>query len=116
MHNLDRRLTVVQQIQTGTTPLGTPIIEDVPTTIWTAKNDVSDGERFAAGQVGSHVMTRFVVRWNDFTRSIRPVDDLLFERRSYNILGIKETQDGRRRFLEITANADLDAPLVEDAS
>jgi len=112
--DLDRLITIVRAgEQTGTNAFGEPIYGPaVEKTISAGRKDVSDGERFAAGQVGSHIMTRFVVRYSPFTAGISPIDTLQHEGRTYEITGIKETADGRRRFLEITAVADLDATLA----
>lgn len=67
------------------------------------RSDASDGERFASGQLGSYLMTRFVVRSSVATRGILPTDRISHEGKIWNIQGIKETDDGRRTFLEITA-------------
>ena len=72
-----------------------------------AKSDVSDGERWRAGEVQAHITTRFTVRWSAFTADLTPRDRLTCEGRSYDISGIKET-GGRRRWLEITAAARAD--------
>jgi SPP1 family predicted phage head-tail adaptor len=74
--------------------------------VWAKRTDVSDGEKFAAGQVGSFLMTRFVIRSSEAARGIRASDRLSHEGKTYNIHGIKETQDGRFKFLEITASAE----------
>lgn len=74
---------------------------------WAAKADVSDGERFRAGQVEAGLTARFVVRWSRFTAQITPKDRLTCEGREYDILWIKE--QGRRAFLEISARARADA-------
>lgn len=77
-------------------------------TLWAARRDVSDGEKFAAGQVGSSLQSRFVVRHSSVSKTITPVDRIAYDGATWNIMGIKETQDGRRRFLEITAARDAD--------
>ena len=74
--------------------------------------DVSDGERLRASQVQSMITSRFQVRFSAITRNITPKDQIIFERRIYDIVGIKETQE-RRRMLEITAAARNDLPLLE---
>jgi SPP1 family predicted phage head-tail adaptor len=79
---------------------------DHGTPVWAAKADVSDGERWRAGEVAAHVTTRFRVRWSLFTAEITPRDRLTCEGRSYDITGIKEI--GRREALEITAAARVD--------
>lgn len=67
------------------------------------RKDVSDGERFAAGQVGASLMTRFVVLSDADTRGVTPVYRLTHDGATWNILGTKETKDGRNHFIEITA-------------
>jgi SPP1 family predicted phage head-tail adaptor len=75
--------------------------------------DVSDSERLRASQVQSILTSRFQVRYSSFTRSITPKDQIVFELRIYDIVGIKEMQ-GRRRMIEITAAARNDLPLVQE--
>jgi head-tail adaptor len=72
-----------------------------------AKKDISDGERWRAGEVQSHVTARFVVRSSEFTRGLTPADRLDCQGLSYDIAGIKELD--RRGFLEITAAARNDS-------
>lgn len=68
-----------------------------------SREDISDGERWRAGEVAAHVTTRFVVRWSAFTDGITPADRLVFEGREYDIFGKKERD--RRRWIELTAAA-----------
>jgi SPP1 family predicted phage head-tail adaptor len=105
--SLDRRITIERA-----TSVPNELNEPVETwathaTLWAAKTDVSDGERNAAGQVGSYLMSRFVVRHSPVTKEIKPTDRLVYEG-TWNIHGIKETQDGRNRFLELTCTKDAD--------
>lgn len=73
--------------------------------------DVSDGERYRAEDVSATITTRFQVRYSDFTRDITPKDRLVFERRIYEIVGIKELA-GRRKVLELTTVAQSDVELL----
>ncbi|KPP85798.1 MAG: Bacteriophage head-tail adaptor [Rhodobacteraceae bacterium HLUCCO07] len=73
-----------------------------------AKRDISDAERWSAGQVQATISTRFTVRWSDFTADIDPKDRLIFEGREFEIVGVKETPDRRRRMLELTCSARAD--------
>ena len=75
--------------------------------VWARKTDISDGERFRAGEVAANITTRFVVRWSYFTRDMTPKDRLTCEGRTFDISGIKEPE-GRRQWLEITAAARAD--------
>jgi SPP1 family predicted phage head-tail adaptor len=107
--HLDRKITI--QRATTAADAFNEYIEtwaDHLTNISAMKRDVSDGERFAAGQVGSHQMARFTVRsWSE-TRAVTRRDRLVYEQKNWNIIGFKETGHGRNRFLEITAVADAD--------
>lgn len=104
----DRRITF--QHDEGSTGLMSDAGEnwvDVAT-VWAERKDVSDGERAAAGQIGSFVMSRFVVRSTSTTKAITPVDRISHAGAFWNIKGIKETAEGRNRFLEFTAVRDTD--------
>ena len=72
------------------------------------RRDVSDSEKFAAGQVGSSLRSRFVVRSSSETRTVTPVDRLVHEGATWSIHGVKEADEGRYRFIEITAVKDSD--------
>lgn len=74
---------------------------------WASKEDVSDGERIRAAQVGASVTTRFVVRFDSLTRTITAADRVVSEGKVYSISGLKETE-GRRVGIEITASAAID--------
>jgi SPP1 family predicted phage head-tail adaptor len=71
-----------------------------------SKTDLSDGEKWRAGEVAAHISTRFIIRSSAFTRGLTPKDRLTCEGRSYDIVGIKERD--RRVSLEITAAARAD--------
>lgn len=75
---------------------------------WAERKDVSDGESVAAGVLGSSQMSRFVIRSDSLTRTITPKDRISYDGDLWNIKGVKETNRGRRRFLELTAVRDLD--------
>lgn len=72
------------------------------------RSDVSDSERFAAGQVGAFRSTRFIVLSDPDTRKITPAYRLTHEELEYNIVGVKETLDGRHQAIEITATCEAD--------
>jgi SPP1 family predicted phage head-tail adaptor len=76
--------------------------------VWARRRDVSDGEKEAAGQVGSVLVSRFTIRSNPTSRGFRPVDRIRYDGAKWNIQGIKEADEGRNRFLEITAVRDAD--------
>lgn len=79
--------------------------------VWAERQDISDGERWRAGEVAATVTTRFRVRHSAFTADLTPADRLVSDGRTYDIVGIKEGP-GRRRSLELTCAARLD--LVAD--
>ncbi|WP_085025288.1 phage head closure protein [Ensifer aridi] len=106
---LDRRITIERETETGRNEVNEPVYEWAAlATVWARRRDASDGEREAAGQVGSTLMTRFVIRSSSVTRSVTPVDRLNYSDATWNILGVKETEEGRNRFIEITAIRDAD--------
>ena len=72
-----------------------------------SKKDLTDGERWRAGEVAAHVTTRFVVRYSPFTLDITPRDRLVCEGVTYNITGKKELA-GRRQGFELTCAARAD--------
>lgn len=78
---------------------------------WASRTDISDGERWRAGEVQAHVTTRFVIRWSTFAAGLTAKDRLVCEGREYDISGIKEV-GSRRTFLEITAAARADTVEV----
>ncbi len=106
--DLDRRI-VVQRFTTTTNEFNenTEIWADLQK-VWARRRDVSDGEKEAAGQVGSVLVSRFVVRSSIASRNFRATDRIFYDGAPWNIQGIKETNEGRNRFLEITAARDAD--------
>jgi head-tail adaptor len=101
---LDRRLQVLRAVLVDDGFASAPGVPAVIGTVWAAKRDVSDGERFKDGAADAGITTRFQVRWSEFAAGIRASDTLRCEGRTYGIAGIKEI--GRREGLEITARAD----------
>ena len=79
-------------------PLGTPIAASRP--------DILADEKFMSGTLIATHETRFRVRSSTFTRGILPSDKLMFEGRTYAIVGIKEVE---RRFtiIELTCMAQV---------
>jgi SPP1 family predicted phage head-tail adaptor len=67
------------------------------------RKDVSDGEKFAAGTVGSSLRSRFVIRSTADSRTVTPLDRLVHDGDIWNIDGVKQSDQGRDRFIEITA-------------
>ncbi|WP_297842918.1 phage head closure protein [uncultured Roseibium sp.] len=86
---------------------------DVPSfqpfvTVWAKRTDVSDGEKIAAGERGSSISCRFVIRSSSKSRQVTPEYRIVHQGQTFEITGIKQTQDGRDRFLELSATADAD--------
>lgn len=103
---LDRRITIER--------LGTTYNDDnEPVSVWTAlatrwasKQDVSDGEKIRAAEVGATVTTRFQVRWDSVTETITAADRIIYDGQEYEVAGTKEL--GRREGIEITASRQND--------
>jgi SPP1 family predicted phage head-tail adaptor len=68
----------------------------------------SDGEKVQAGEVASTLMARFVVRYDSAISNVNPKDRLVFEGRTFDIVGAKEVAGTRRALIEITAAARAD--------
>lgn len=75
-------------------------------TVWSAKEDIRDGERFAAQQTAAEITTRFRIRYSPTVADVNPKDRLLYGEQTYGIVAVKEI--GRRDGLEITASARAD--------
>lgn len=77
-----------------------------PEKIFASYTPVSDGEKVAAGEVGSTLMARFVIRYDSAWSSVNPKDRLVFEGRTFDLWGVKEL--GRHEGFELTAAARSD--------
>ena len=109
-NELDRQIRFEREVTTGAVDGLDEAVKTwtTITTVWAKRSDVSDMENVRAGKIGSAIRTRFKIRSTEKSRSITPVDRIIHENRIWNIHGIKETQDGRRRFLEVTAVTNTD--------
>lgn len=111
--DLDRRIQFLRAaiVDDGYSKSETWADEDGPTyhgsVIAAQKTDLSDGEKWRAGEIAATVSARFVVRYSTFTKGITPQDRLECEGVVYEINGIKEGQ-GRRQWLELTCTARSD--------
>lgn len=112
---LDRRITI-QRSSATTNDFNEQVAAFADLfTVWARRLDAADAEAMAAaGQVGSFRRSRFVVRSSNNTRSITPKDRIRYGGTAdaphhWNIEGVKETGEGRRRYLEITAVRDADS-------
>jgi len=103
--SLDRRVRFDRAMATQSVS-GQATVTWVPlATVWAARRDVSDGERFRDDQHLSDRVTRFTLRYSPVTRGITAKDRLVSEGIQYEVLGVKENGDGRRAFIEVTARA-----------
>lgn len=106
--DLDRRVTILDYSWDQTDEFGNPIISYTPVgTVWAKRTDLSDSERVAAYGIVATLVSRFLVRSSELTRSINPADRLDHDGKEWNITGVKEAKFGRLEFLEITAMAEL---------
>lgn len=61
---------------------------------WASRRDISDGEKFKAGEMAADLMARFVVRPTLLTRSVTPKDAILHNGQQLSIVGIKTISEG----------------------
>ncbi len=74
-----------------------------------ARDDLSDGERAAAGETGAFAAARFTVLSDPQTREIRPTDRLVTADRSWDITAVKpRAGSGRNQEIEISARVRAD--------
>lgn len=100
---LDRKITIERA-----TYAANALNEQIPSwgtfiSVRARKRDLSDGERVEAGQVSAALISRFVIRSSDDARTVTPNDRLTYGGATWNIQGVKEAEEGRDRFIEITA-------------
>lgn len=108
---LDRRITI-ERYSSTINDLGEEVGAWAPlATVWAAKTDIRDSERFVAQQVNSTITTRFRTRYLSKIADVDPKDRLIAAGRYYGIFSVKEI--GRREGLEITAAARSDVVIVE---
>ncbi len=104
--NLDRRVTI-ERATSVPNDFNEPVETWAPLAIvWAQRKDSSDvvkTELLGAEQVGAFLMSRFVVRSSTLMRTVTPIDRLNYDGHLWNIKGVKETSEGRNRFIEITA-------------
>lgn len=101
--SLDRRIRF-ERDSSGRDAMGGSTSEGwVPlATVWANRADASDSERYAAEERSAVRMTRFRVRSSSATRDVTAKDRIVHDRQAYEILGVKETAEGRNRFLEFS--------------
>lgn len=72
-------------------------------TRWAHRMDVSDAEKLSNSELATALMSRFVVLSDIETRTLTTKDRFTHDGGTWNIHGVKETQHGRNKYLEITA-------------
>lgn len=104
---LDRRITI-ERFTTTRDAFNNPIETWAPLVTRTpaAKLDIRDSERWTAQEVGAEITTRFQIRYSSVVADVNPKDRVLYDGKTYGIVGVKEI--GRRDGLEITAAARAD--------
>ena len=107
--DLDRRIVIERLTEGAQNGFGEPS-ETWATfiTVAASRQDVSDAERINAGQRDSALMSRFVIRSSTAAKTVTTRDRLNYQSKPWNIHGVKETAEGRNRFIEITAARDSD--------
>lgn len=103
---LDRRITLQRATVTQDPGSGENVETWAtlgPDAIWAQYMPVSDGEKVQAGEVASTLMARFTVRYDSAWSDVNPKDRLVFEGRTFDVMGAKEVAGTRRALLEITA-------------
>lgn len=103
---LDRRITI-ERFTSTPNEFNEPVEAWVPfITVWAQRNDTSDlvkTEMLGAEQVGSFILSHFVIRSSQYAKTVSPIDRINYDGHIWNIKGTKETVEGRNRFIEITA-------------
>lgn len=103
---LDRRVQFTRATLSDDGFGQTAVFTNYGSPVWASRRDVSDAERWAAGEQSATLMARFLVRASAFTRTITPKDRLTCDGREWSIVGIKEPE--ARGAIEITAVAGTD--------
>jgi SPP1 family predicted phage head-tail adaptor len=103
---LDRRITIERYGVTYND-------DNEPTEAWAALATVSasvqyasDGEKVRAAEVGATISVRFQIRYDSTWADVNPKDRVIYEGKTFDIIGVKEL--GRREGLEISAAAAAD--------
>jgi SPP1 family predicted phage head-tail adaptor len=69
-------------------------------TVWASKDDVSDGERVRAAEVGATIETRFRIRWGI---GVTVQDRIVYDGRTFELNAVKEI--GRHEGQELSGEA-----------
>lgn len=103
---LDRRIKIERSTQT-VDEFNSPVeVWATFITVWARRKDGSDlvkTELLGAEQVGSFLLSHFVIRSSSQAKTVTPTDRINYDGHIWNIKGTKETSEGRNRFIEISA-------------
>lgn len=103
---LDRRITI-ERFTSIPNEFNEPVETWAPfIVVWAQRSDTSDlvkTEMLGAEQVGSFILSHFVIRSSTQAKTVSPIDRIAYDGHIWNIKGTKETAEGRNRFIEITA-------------
>jgi hypothetical protein len=106
--DLDRRISIWRSMPVDD---GTATVPGEPSEIGkrsAKRSDISDGERFRAGELGQKLTTRWTVRSDALTRTIAGGDIIMHRGVTYDVVGTKEIP-GRFVAIEITTGSRPDA-------
>lgn len=103
-----RRRVTIERATITTNPMN----EQIKTwadlvTCWAAREDVSDKETIAAGELGASLGARFTVRRNSLTETVTPADRLRHDGAVWNIQAVREKKDAALAFVEIRAAREI---------
>ena len=104
--SLDRRITIERATESRDAFNSIVKAWATLTTVWASKQETRDTERVASQEVGAEITTRFQIRWSSTVSDVNPKDRVIFDGRTYDIVGVKEI--GRREGLELSASARSD--------
>lgn len=108
--NLDRRVDVLRQVQTGVDSLNAPVIAwQVVRTVWAARVAKAESEGFD-DTTRQRIARRTVTFSMRFTTDLHETDRLQCEGVTYNIVGIREI--GFRDALEVAAEAGAETDIL----
>ena len=101
---LDRRITFKIRALGAKDGYGDEAVTTSDLTVWAHVSFVSDGERMRADQALSTITHRFVVRYYDATKVIGADSQIVFDGRTYEIIGAPKEIE-RRSYIEFSATA-----------
>lgn len=104
--NLDRRVQFRRSEKVDDGLQRVEVFFDHGAPQWARRRDISDAERWRAGEVQASLVSRLVIRYSQFAADLTPKDRVLCEGVEYEITGIKEIE--RRRWLEVTLSTRID--------